>query len=133
MADVDTWLTANKDMPRQEVGPTLFRKQFASGTAVAQNDVIRICKIPRYAIVKGAVLAQSGTLGASATAQLRRETTALTAATTAGAATFLNQNAVDEPNVDDGDDYLNIVVAGAAAGTSATVTVECWFDWAVNG
>ncbi len=133
MSDVSTWLTANKDMPRREgSGPTLFRKQFTSGTALAQNDVILLASIPRYAIVKGAVLNVSGTIGASATLQLRRGTTALTAATTAAAATFLNQSVVDEPNTTVGTDSLNIVVAGAAAGTSATVTVELWFDWALD-
>jgi hypothetical protein len=133
MPNVDTWLIAAKDMPRRDPGPTFVRVQFATGTAVANADVVRICKIPRYAVVKGAVLAHGGTLGASATAQLRRETTALTAATTAGGADFENQSVVDEPNTDDGDDYLNVLAGGANWGTSATMTVECWLVEAVNG
>ena len=121
---ITTFLILNKDMPRLDPGPTWFRTKITTGTALAQNDVCNICQIPRNTVFKSLVLSVSGTIGASATLQLKRQTTALTAATTAGAATFLNQNAVDVPNTTDGTDYLNMVVAGAAAGTSATVYIE---------
>lgn len=130
MSDVDTWLTAKKDVPRRTPGMTFFRKQFASGTAVAQNDVIRLFQIPRNWIVVHARLSHGGTLGASATAQLRRGTTALTPATTQGGASTVSTvaTAPDEPNTTDDSDYLNILAGGAAWGTSATVTVEAMFE-----
>jgi hypothetical protein len=129
MANVDTWLVANKDMPHRSPGPYMFRREITTGTALAENDVVRLCQIPRYVVIKNASLKPSGTLGASATAQLRRTTTALTAATTAAAATAVVQNTVDQPNVTDGTDYLNILIAGAAAGTSAVLSVEASFDF----
>lgn len=127
MPNVDTWLIAAKDLPRRNSGnPTFIRRQFTSGTSIAQNDVIRLLQIPQNWVVIWARLAQSGTLGASATAQLRRQTTALTAATTAGSASTVSNvaTAPDEPNTSAGTDYLNILAGGAAWGTSATVTYE---------
>lgn len=135
MSDVDTWLTAAKDFPRRTPGKTFFRKQFATGTAVAQNDVIRLFQIPRNMIVTFARLSHSGTLGASATAQLRRGTTALTAATTQGGASTVSNvaTAPDEPNTTDGTDYINILAGGAAWGTSATMTVEIDMEYVQPG
>lgn len=126
MSDVSTWFTATKDLAIRPTGPTFFRKQFVSGTALAQNDVVLLAQIPQNMVVSFAKIYQSGTLGASATAQLRRGTTALTAATTQGAAGGASSIAAapDEPNTSAHTDSLNILIAGAAAGTSATITVE---------
>jgi hypothetical protein len=124
MPNVDTWLIAEKDKPRKVPGIYNIRRRFVSGTAIAQNDVVRLFQIPRYHRVIYCSLYHGGTLGASATAQLRRNTTALTAATTQGGASFVAQSVPDTASTADGTDYLNILVAGAAAGTSATVTVE---------
>ncbi len=126
MANVDTWLIAAKDLPKRVSGPTFVRRQFNTGTTIAQNDVIRLLQIPKNWVVMWAKLSHNGTLGASATAQLRRQTTALTIATTAGGASHVSSAATlpDEPNTTDGTDYLNILAGGAAWGTSALMTVE---------
>src|SRR4051812_43302075 len=58
----------------------------------AQNDVVNVLEIPRGMVVADAYLAVSATLGASCTAQLRRGTTALTAATTAAAAGLVRKS-----------------------------------------
>lgn len=135
MANVDTWLIAAKDLPRRTPAPTWVRGQFTSGTAIAQNDVIRLFQIPKNMIVAYAKIAHSGTLGASATAQARRETTALTAASTAGGASAVSSvaTAPDEPNTSAGTDYFNILAGGAAWGTSATVTYEALLEYVVPG
>ena len=102
MANVDTWLIPSARLPHRSPGPWVIRRRFASGTAVAQNDVIRLFQIPRNVVVVGGLIHHSGTLGASAVATLRRQTTALTAATTAGGASGVNVTLADTPNTTDG-------------------------------
>lgn len=139
MADVTGFLTPFKLMPIVPVGVTPFRKQFSLTTtsgddagAPAAADVIRLGVINRGAVIKGAILSISGTLGSGCTLQLRRDTTALTAASTAAAANYLAQTVIDTPSTDF-DDSLNLVIAGASVGATATVTVECYFfNWATG-
>lgn len=125
MAEVTTYAIADKDAPRRETSATFFRKQIAS-PAANQNDDIRIMAIPPGFIVYGATMTVSATLGASCTAQLRRTTTALTAATTAGGADRETQSVVDEPGTSTA--YLNVLIAGAAISAAATLTVEGWLE-----
>ena len=137
MADVTGFLTPFKNMPLLPIGVTAFRKQFTLGTtssdaggAPASGDVIRLGVMPRGAVILTAKLIVSATLGSGCTLQLRRDTTALTAATTAAAANYLTQNAVDAPSSDN-DDSINLLIGGASVGASATVTVELLYaNWA---
>ena len=139
MADVTGFLTPFKNMPMLPVGVSLFRKQFSltatssdAGGAPASADVIRLGVMPRGAVIVAAKLIISATLGAGCTLQLRRDTTALTAASTAAAANYLSQNAVDAPSSDN-DDSINLLIGGASVGATATVTVELLYaNWAAG-
>ncbi len=136
MADITGYLTPFKLMPMLPTGVTPFRKQFVlsatstdAGGVPQIADVIRLGVINRGFVIVHAKMDISGTLGASCTLQLRRDTTALTAASTAAAANYLAQTAIDTPSTDF-DDSLNIVIAGAVVGATATVTVEAlMYNW----
>lgn len=130
MSDITSWLIAEKDKPRVTPGPYVIRRKFATGTAVAQNDLVQICKIPRYHYVVNAYVYHNGTLGTSATATLQRGSTALSGATTAGGASLVSLSIPDTPNVTDGNDYLVVKAGGAAWGTSASMVVVAIFDCA---
>ena len=91
-----------------------------------QDDNIALVDIPKYhqAIPGTVCLRQSATLGASATAQLRLGTTALTAATAAGGAdSEAGVMTALPPYSTSADQELNILIAGAAITASATLTV----------
>jgi hypothetical protein len=139
MADITGYLTPFKNMPYNPSGLTAFRKQFTLSTTSTDAagvpqiaDVIRLGVLNRGLVIIAAKLIISATLGAGCILQLRRDTTALTAASTAAAANYLTQTAIDTPSTDF-DDSLNIVISGAVVGASATVTVELiMMNWAAG-
>jgi hypothetical protein len=139
MADITGYLTPFKNMPHNPHGLTPFRKQFTLGVTSTDAggvpqiaDVIRLGVLNRGAVIISAKLIISATLGAGCILQLRRDTTALTAASTAAAANYLLQTAIDTPSTDF-DDSLNLVISGAVVGASATVTVELiMMNWAAG-
>lgn len=92
----------------------------ANGDAAAADD-IAVLTPPAGARIVGAALRQSGSIGATTTAQLRLGTAALTAATTAAAASGVLQNAYLAAA--NGTDKLNILIGTAAISVGATLTV----------
>lgn len=124
MANIDTWLTQDHVRPSISGGPATPLRWSFSLAAGNQNDVIRLMNIPRGKIVRNAHQVVSATLGSSCTIQLRRGTTALVAASTAAGADEDKQNAADVPNTSS-EDSLNVLIAGANVGATATVTITC--------
>lgn len=127
MADITTYRTALKDRPFVHDGSswTIYKK-FTLG-AGSQNDTVNLVDIPRNHVVRNATLNVSGTLGASCTLTLRRDTTSLTGATTAGSASRVAQSVTDTPSTSSTEGVLSLLIGGANVGTAATVTVEADF------
>jgi hypothetical protein len=126
MANIDTWRRTEKNRPQISGGgatPFNFGFSLAAGTSA---DVIRLMPIPRNTYVVDLVLAISGTLGAGCTLQVRRATTALTAASTAAAANYVGQTLIGHLDVPSStaEEELNLVIAGANVAATATVTVR---------
>lgn len=107
---------------------TAFRYDIAvvSGDC-PQNDWIDVFTPPAGAIIVDATLRHDATLGASATAQLRLGTTALSSATSAGAASGVIQNVVPAASLADGTNTLNVLIAGAAIAASTTIRVTGFY------
>jgi hypothetical protein len=127
MADITTYRTALKDRPFVHDGSSwTYYKKFTLA-AGNQNDTINLVDIPRNHIVRNATLNVSATLGTSVTLTLRRDTTALTGATTAASASRVAQSVTDAPSTSSTEGVLSLLIGGAAVGASAVVTVEADF------
>lgn len=127
MADVTKFETPAAQTPR---APTTIATPFRFDIDVVsgdcpQNDNITLMTVPANAVVVDATLRHDATLGASATAQLRIGTTAITSASSAGGASGVLQNAV--PAKANGTDKLNILIAGAAIAASTTLRVTGFY------
>jgi hypothetical protein len=103
--------------------PQAFRYSFAISSTLADNgDDVELFDIPAGFALYGATMDVSATLGASCTVQLRADTVALTAATTAGGADVEMQNNEDIPSASAAR-TVNLLVAGADISAGATVVV----------
>jgi hypothetical protein len=107
--------------PAEMITPIVADIPVVSGTANSGDD-ITVFTPPAGARIIGAKLRQTATLGASATAQLRQGSTALTSATSAGSANGVLQTGVLEPC--SGSETINILIGGANITASATLRVE---------
>lgn len=87
---------------------------------VSQDDHVNVVVIPRGYVVADGYVAHSATLGASATATLRRGTTDLTAASTAGGASMVRKSIIDTASIDS-DDWLNVLIEGADIDATDTI------------
>lgn len=124
MADVVKFKIPDAQRPDFSGYPNLvafvWKRTVAAGDC-PQNDNIVCFDLPaNYQIVTG-ILRQSDTLGASATAQLRAGTTAITAATTAGGADSELLSAVAPFSTS--EQAVNILIAGAALDATVDLTV----------
>lgn len=124
MTTVSKFAVPAARLPRS---PSEFVTAFAFDIAVvsgdaASGDDITVFTPPSGARIVGARLRQTATLGASATAQLRQGSTALTSATSAGSANGVLQTGVLEPC--SGAETINVLIGGANITASATIRVE---------
>jgi hypothetical protein len=105
----------------EKAGERFYYTMTTPASGIAQNDDLTIVAIPIGYTVSDAWMSVSGTFGTSVTAQLRIGTTAITAATTAGGADTELQTTRPAPAT--AATTLNILFAGAAPDTAATVIV----------
>lgn len=125
MADVTKFKTPDEQRPDVINGRSydiVRRIPVVSGDC-PQNDNIVVIDIPPGHQIVDCYLRHDATLGASATAQLRLGTTALTAATSAGSANGVKANTTLAPYDAAADQALNVLIAGAAITASANITV----------
>lgn len=88
MAAVTSLAIASTSTPQNAAvrdTPVIWSGTLTSGMA-ASADTIEVCYLPANARVLAATMRVDGSLGTGATVQLRQNTSALTAATTAGGA-----------------------------------------------
>lgn len=123
-------VTSFRDDSLPVINTGLFHVQkvlnVVSGSA-AQNDTINVFGVaPQQKLyLHRASVRQSGTLGASATAQLRANGTAVTTPTTAGAASKVDSDSdADVPFALDGGHIIDLLIAGAGITATATITVD---------
>lgn len=124
MADVNTGKLADHLVPspgNRELIGIKHTIAVANGYAASGDDII-FFKAPCAMRIADAALNKSATLGASATAQLKAGSTAITAATTAGGADFEKMN-VFPVDVAAGDP-IQVRIAGAGITASATLSVH---------
>ena len=126
MADVVKFKTPDEQRPLAVVGRSyeVVRRFTVVSGDCPQNDNIIVFDVPIGHQVVDCMLRQSATLGASATAQLRIATTAITAATTAGSASAVFRNSTVPVFDSAAEQSLNILIAGAAI--TATAVIEVW-------
>lgn len=124
MVEVTKFATVDEQRPGVVVGRSydIVRRISVVSGDCPQNDEIKIQDIPVGHQVVDSMVRHSATLGASATAKLRVGTTAITAASSAGAASAVRQNAV-APYDGAADQSLNVLIEGAAITASADITV----------
>jgi len=106
--------------PTEIATPFYIEMAVLSGDA-ANADSIAVFTPPTGAVFTACQLQKDATLGAGCTARLRIGTTTLTAATTAGGASRVIQDASVAPA--NGTDKLNILIGGADITANATVRV----------
>lgn len=129
MAEVTKFAVPVAQTPRvgdSKLTPFRYDIDVVSGDC-PQNDNIAIFTPPAGAVILGAYLAHSASLGANATAQLRLVTVALTGATTQGGSDSELQNAAHLVATADGTNKVNVLIAGAAITASATITVAGYY------
>lgn len=127
MANVTTYLTPATRVRTVDVGQfTITKSVDIPNAGAAQNDAIQLFTLPCDMRVTDAIQAVSATLGAACTVQLRVNRsgvfTTLTAASTAAAASVNRMNAA--PMFLLAGDIIELLVAGAAVGAAANVTVD---------
>lgn len=127
MANITTYLNPAKRMRIVDVGQfTVTKSVDIPNAGAAQNDAIQLLTLPCDARIMDAVQAVSATLGAACTVQLRVNRagvfTTLCAASTAAAASVNRMNAA--PMFLLAGDIIELLVAGAAVGAAANVTVD---------
>ena len=128
MATITSLLLASTLTPLVEVALYDLKRSFAfTNGLAAQNDYIQLFNIIRNGRLLNSHLRTSGTLGASAVLTLYRNRggvrTAITAGTTAGAASYVSGAAIGPLDVQAGD-IIEAQVTGAAVGAAATVEVD---------
>lgn len=124
MAEVTKFAVPISGTPRAPASlgtPFCYRIAVVSGDG-PNADFISVFTPPVGAVIGDLQIGHSATLGASCTIQGRLGTTALTAASTAGGASRVRQNAAAGPA--NGTDTLNLLVGGAAITASATIEVS---------
>ncbi len=124
MADVTKFKTPDNERPSAAVGDfyVINRTIAVVSGDCPQNDNIVVQDLPAGHVVIGGVAGHSATLGASATAKLRAGTTALTAATTAGGASYVPMSVAHAVNPS-AEQTLNVLIEGAAIAASANIYV----------
>ena len=127
MADVTKFKLVDEQRPAVINGRlyTIARRIAVVSGDCPQNDNIVMFDLPIGHQIVAAGIRHDATLGASATAQLRAGTTAITAASSAGAASAVQLNAV-VPIDRAAEQAINILIAGAAITASANIDM-----WAV--
>src|SRR4051812_10413458 len=115
MADLTTFQNTARTQRQNDVGLYNRNKTISVVSAsAAQNDTLQLIPINRACRLVDAWLQHSATLGASCTATLRRNRggtrTAITAATTAGAASAVSATKPIDLAV---DDVIEVLISGA--------------------
>ena len=125
MADKTQFKTRDEERPDAPAGHvySISRKLAVVADSAAQNDRIVIQNLPKGHVILRARLGHDATLGASCTAKLASGTTALTAATTAGAASYV-MDTVACPIDAAADQSFNILIEGAAIAATAIIYVD---------
>jgi hypothetical protein len=129
MAQVSTF--RNDDLPIIATGVVHVQKAISVVNGSANSgDTIDLMALPvgENRRLVSAVVRTSGTLGASSTVQLRVGGTAVTTATTAGAASKVDSASdADVPLDVNGGTLIDLLVGGANITASATITVDLFF------
>lgn len=104
-----------------DIATPFYYDMVVAAADAANGDNIAVFTPPAGAVFAGCQLQHDATLGAACTAQLRLGATALTAASTAGGASRVLQNAAAAPA--SGAEKLNVLIGGGdiAAGTTLRV------------
>lgn len=125
MADKTQFKTRDEERPDAPAGKvySISRKLGVVADSAAQNDRIVLQNLPKHHVVLRGRIGHDATLGASCTLKLAAGTTALTAATTAGAASYV-MDTIACPIDDSADQSLNLLVEGAAIAATANIYVD---------
>lgn len=118
-------VTGTPRAPTSLATPFSLRIPVVAADGILNGDNIDLFTPPAGAIFSGIQFGHSATLGAAATIQLRLGALALTAATTQGGASRVQQNASVAPA--DGVQKLNALVGGANIAASATIEVTGFY------
>ncbi len=122
MAAITTYLTADKLRPDSYPDATPVWRKLTTVSAGNSADSISLETLKAGETIMNAFLYQDATMGASCTLQLRVDTTALTAATTQGAAGGVAQTIACATSAS--DRTVNILIGGANVGGTANVYVS---------
>lgn len=127
MGDVTTPKTRDEERPDAPAGHgySISRKFAVAADYAAQNDRIVLQNLPKGHVVLMARMGHDGSLGSSATATLAVGTTAITGATSAGSASYVQQT-IACPIDDAADQSFNILISGAKINASANVFLDAW-------
>ncbi len=123
MAEVTSLAISSNETPRysdDRLTPVVWSAALTSGIA-ASADTVTIAYLPANARVAFATLRVDGSLGTGATIQLRQNTSALTAATTAGSADQKVLASVVAPATS--QTKIDLLVGTSAVTASANVQV----------
>lgn len=122
MAEITTFKIANAVRPAREEGKVVLVEKSFSLAAGNNADTITIAELAAGERVIDFHLDVSATLGASCTLRGRVGGTAVTAATTAGAASYVSQNVYPLAAAAAGD-KIDLLIGGANVSATATVKV----------
>lgn len=131
MATNTTYLTSSTLTPGAPTGAGVITKKFTLASGPASGDNIQLLSLGRSCRGVASHVKVAGTLGASCTIKLQKNTggtrTDLTAATTAGGASVVNGSTIGSVDFASGD-IIELVVGGASVGTGAAVEVDLVVD-----
>lgn len=131
MATNTTYLTSSLLTPAQDVGAGILTKKFTLAAGPASGDNVQLFTVSRNCRMSVAFLKAVGTLGASCTAKLQKNTSGsrsdLTIATTAGGASVVNNSTIGCVDLVAGD-IIEILIGGASVGTGSAVEVDLVID-----
>jgi hypothetical protein len=122
MAEITTFKIANAVRAMREEGKVVLVEKSFSLAAGNNADTITIAELAAGERVIDFHLDVSGTLGASCTLRGRVGGTNVTAATTAGAASYVAMNVYPVAAAAAGD-KIDLLIGGANVGATATVKV----------
>ncbi len=124
MAANNTYIVADKARADAYPRPTLVTRKLSTVSAGTNADHFVLETVKAGERVVNFILYQDATMGASCTLQARVGTTALTAATTAGAASGVAQ--INHHADLAADTTVNILIGGANVGGTANVYYSYW-------
>lgn len=131
MATVTTYLTSSLLTPGQDVGAGILTKKLTLAAGPASGDNIQLFTVSRNCRMSAAHLRVAGTLGASCTIKLQKNTggtrSDLTIATTAAGASVVSSATIGCIDLVAGD-IIELLVGGASVGTGAAVEVDLVID-----